>query len=286
MPDVSGLTLSLTTQPGEVRRVTPRLHKLENDNDLRGAAKELMLAIKRSEEPEKWKMFFGALRQDGASLILDTLLEEKEGDLWHTERRNLIDVFKKDLQEALDLERILPAALDKELIHKEDADNLKTMIKDGSHARAIGTFLIILHRRKTEWYKDFLTILYDHNYKGLAETIEPGFGKKLLEQRAHTEQEEMKRVDREAAASRRGGGESRQADPRPAAEGEGGLHDSLDQVSIRTSETGMQRVQVTENTNRFKAHIEASRCTSETGGIRRGRVDLLMRLQVLHPSDD
>ncbi|KAK7498984.1 hypothetical protein BaRGS_00009793, partial [Batillaria attramentaria] len=213
----------------EVRRVTPRLHKLENDNDLRGAAKELMLAIKRSEEPEKWKMFFGALRQDGASLILDTLLEEKEGDLWHTERRNLIDVFKKDLQEALDLERILPAALDKELIHKEDADNLKTMIKDGSHARAIGTFLIILHRRKTEWYKDFLTILHDHNYKNLAETIEPGFGKKLREQRAHTEQEEMKRVDREAAASRRGGGESRHADPRPAAEGEGGLHDSLDQ---------------------------------------------------------
>lgn len=161
----------------EVKRQLPRLHSLEN-SDPRKAVQELLEAITRSPEPQRWNMFFGALRQDGATLILDTLLEEKPDVAWYADRGlQLIHIFRENLENRLNLMSILPDVVKQELIYREDQEQLDVLWRE-NHVRAVGVFLLKVHRRKTDWYQILMTIIYDKNAE-LAKEIDEEFCGKL-----------------------------------------------------------------------------------------------------------
>ncbi|KAK7498985.1 hypothetical protein BaRGS_00009794 [Batillaria attramentaria] len=202
-----------------VHKATGKIQKLENDGDQHGAAQELLQAIKRSREPLKWKMFFGALREEGASDILDVLLEEKpereDGkDEWHKEHSTLIDAFSKTIRETLNLRCVLGPLLREELIYPDDVERLERAIRVGPHSRAVGTFLLILHRRKPRsWYEPFMTILYDSGYAELAKLIDSHFCEKLEKKRA-----EAQKDSEEADTVGTGGEDVRHTDPQGGGE--------------------------------------------------------------------
>ncbi|KAK7115216.1 uncharacterized protein [Littorina saxatilis] len=172
----------------EVKDVAPMVHKKENCNDFRGASKLLLDAISSSDEPGKWRMFLDALREVEDTVILSTLLEEKgrEDDDWLDNQDNvkLIDWFSQDIEQHLKLEELLPMMVQKKLILEDDKKKLCGLLREGSDRYANAVVLMLMHRHTSDWYKVFLTTLYDadDHHRELAKLIDPGFCQKRIEQ--------------------------------------------------------------------------------------------------------
>ena len=119
------------------------------------------------------------------TVIIQTLLGEKSDDPWLDDQanRNLIELFSQDIERSLRLEHLLSKILQKELIHREDMEKLRALIRDGKKREAIAVLVLLMHRNSSTWFSDFLTLLYeeDEHHKELAKLIDPGFCEKKME---------------------------------------------------------------------------------------------------------
>lgn len=134
-----------------------------------------MQAISRAKEPGKWRMLIDALRTVDDSAILDVLLEEQkvqEHEWLTTECKNLIEIFKEDILEYLHLEQLLPVMVEKGLILRDDMARLYDWIDRGNRRTANISFLLIMHRHKSNWYDIFTDVLQqDEHHQELLKKI-------------------------------------------------------------------------------------------------------------------
>ncbi|KAL8586798.1 hypothetical protein ACOMHN_061311 [Nucella lapillus] len=183
-----------------------RLHHLEcNEGKPEDAAKELLQAIKRSDEPGKWRTLVYALKEVSGddSIFLHYLLDTKSKDDWldNPEHRNLINVMKVRLYEGLHLKGLLRKMKEKDLISEEHIQKIKVKLEKKETAFAQMELIAAMQSHGTNWYRKFITILYheDESHRELAEAIDPDFCKEKLSEK--NEVEELTQEQKDAGTS-------------------------------------------------------------------------------------
>lgn len=128
--------------------------------------------------------------------IVSTILEEKqENNPWHFEHKRLIEVFSGNIAEKLALQDILPKL--RIILSDMDYEKIDTMRKNGKEQNAIHLLLLLMHRRRSDWYRIFLKALIETESKiwnsrkpirtadskdhiPLSQLIDPDFVEKLM----------------------------------------------------------------------------------------------------------
>ena len=127
--------------------------------------------------------------QVGDSLILHYLMGGDCNDPWldKPEHRVLIEVFKRPLNEHLNIKALIPEMLEKDLLLKADVIRLNAMTSNEAAQR----FLIIaMQAHNKNWYTIFMTILYqDDHHRELALMIDKEFCQKVLKDGQQEEEE-------------------------------------------------------------------------------------------------
>ncbi|XP_076462266.1 uncharacterized protein LOC143294721 [Babylonia areolata] len=169
----------------EVQRIKRHLHLLEEEGKGEQAATELLIAIKESDEPGKWTVLLEALKAFSGedSVILHHLLDSTTADPWldNPEHRKLIALMSKPLHNHLKLEPLLNKMLDRDLINETHLQKLRKKEKSGDRALVQMELIAAMQSHKTDWYRKFITILYeDPLHRELAMMIDPEFCKEKL----------------------------------------------------------------------------------------------------------
>ena len=127
-------------------------------------------------------------------VILQTLMGERsQADPWldDQDNRRLIELFGQDIRQHLRLEQLLNKLYEKNLIRREDMGKLQALVRDGKEREANGVLVLLMHRNSTDWFRDFMSILYetDEHHMELAKQIDPGFCQKKLEGKKNSPEE-------------------------------------------------------------------------------------------------
>ena len=130
--------------------------------------------------------------QVGDSVVLHYLMGGDCNDPWldKPEHRALIEVFKRPLNDHLNIGALIPEMLEKDLLLEADVSRLNAMTSNEAAQR----FLIIaMQAHNKKWYKIFMTILYqDDHHRELALMIDKEFCQKVLQDGQQEEEEEEK----------------------------------------------------------------------------------------------
>lgn len=123
------------------------------------------------------------------SVVLHYLMGGDCNDPWldKPEHRALIEVFKRPLNEHLNIKALIPEMLEKDLLLEADVTRLNAMTSNEAAQR----FLIIaMQAHNKKWYKIFMTILYqDDHHRELALMIDKEFCQKVLQDGQQEEEE-------------------------------------------------------------------------------------------------
>jgi hypothetical protein len=155
-----------------------QIYELENGKECQKANEVLLDAIRKSEEPGKWRMFLDAVKTCGDTVISDILLEEGErsGDTpWLNDSVNskLIDLYESVITEKMNLDDLLPDMKAADLVSDQDAQRLGAMLNQGKKLDANRHLLFIMGRHNKDWYNIFMEILFKHEtHQGLVDVID------------------------------------------------------------------------------------------------------------------
>ncbi|XP_067683793.1 antiviral innate immune response receptor RIG-I-like [Haliotis asinina] len=152
---------------------------LSEENDLKqmAATRVFLDTLKDSQEPTDYLLLVQVLEQNGYGNIAkllrgeSTLDEEK-----HKEQLRIIKFFSEDISKTVDFKVIFPALVQLELLDEEDAQYLHRLAhNNGRIPTARWLALVVLPRRKENWFELFLQLLRDHGYQKLADWIHEPF---------------------------------------------------------------------------------------------------------------
>ncbi|XP_046361494.2 antiviral innate immune response receptor RIG-I-like [Haliotis rufescens] len=145
----------------------------ENHHQQMKATELFLDYLKDGKEPKDYLLFVQLLEENEYDSIAKVLRGEStlDGET-HKEQLRLIKFFSEDISKEIDFNVMFPKLLEDDWLDDEDSQLLQSLAKNtGRIPAARWLVLVVLPRRKENWFKLFLQLLADHGYQELVDWI-------------------------------------------------------------------------------------------------------------------
>lgn len=143
----------------------------EREGDTDKAAQIFLECLTQSEEEGKYQTFLDALNRKGYKFLID-VLNEKISNADHAEQKQVIDLYIDNYGHVIDPTEIAQDCLTEEIILPEDEEKIRNFQRNENSKYASCILLDAIPRRRSDWYRKFLKILYKREHFQLVKLID------------------------------------------------------------------------------------------------------------------
>ncbi|XP_067683780.1 uncharacterized protein [Haliotis asinina] len=163
--------------PDEHQETVNNIMALENFHQQSQATKAFLDYLKTNGETRDYKLFVQILEHDGYVYVSKLLRGDDTLDPdQHKEHCRLIQFFCKDISETIDFGALYPKLVQDDWMDEEDGQLLRRLADNNGRISAAKWLIsVVLPRRKENWFKQFLQLLWDCGYNSLVELIDEDF---------------------------------------------------------------------------------------------------------------
>ncbi|XP_048252151.1 uncharacterized protein LOC125380056 [Haliotis rufescens] len=163
--------------PEEHQETVNNIMALENFHQQSQATKAFLDYLNTNGEPRDYNLFAQILELDGYVYVSKLLRGDDTLDPnTHKEQCRLIRFFCRDISETIDVSVLYPRLVEDDWMDDEDGQLLQRLADNNGRISAAKWLIsVVLPRRKENWFKQFLQLLWDCGYNSLVELIDEDF---------------------------------------------------------------------------------------------------------------